>query len=113
MTVAIEDLKLLSDKVLVKAMEFGSRKTTGGIFLKDDEMTVIGARPRMCRVLAVGPKITDIKVGQYLVVEHARWTRGWEMTESGEKIIVRMIDNKDVLLVSDLPSEEYTSSEKL
>jgi co-chaperonin GroES (HSP10) len=113
MTLAIENLKLLSDKILVKNMEFGSRKTASGIIQLDDEMTVAGARPRMCQVLAVGPDVLDVNPGQYITVDHGRWTRGWEMLENNEKIIVRMIDNNDILFVTDEPSEEYKLSEKL
>lgn len=113
MTTNIEDVKLLGDKILVKAMEFGVSKTAGGIIRPDDEMTVQGARPRWCQVLAVGPKVNNIKAGQYLVVEHGRWTRGFDMFENNKTIKVRMVDNNDIILVSDQPSQEYEQSEKI
>ena len=113
MTVSIEETTLLDDKILAYETEFGARKTKAGIFLKDDEMTVAGARPRWAKVLAVGPKVTDIRAGQYILVEHARWTRGFLMLKDNKKITARMIDNACILLVSDEPTDEYQLSEKI
>jgi hypothetical protein len=109
----INDLKLMGDKILVKKMEFGLGKSSGGIIRPDDEMTVQGARPRWCQVLAVGPEVNDVRPGQYVLMEHGRWTRGFDMLEDNQKITVRMVDNKDMLLVSDEPTFEYNQSEKI
>lgn len=113
MVVAIENLRVRNSVVLVKNMEFGQRKTSGGIFRIDDNMTVEGARPRMAEVLAVGPEVVDVKVGQFITLEHGRWTRAWEMLENNETVKVRMIDPNDILLVADESTTEYQLAEKL
>jgi hypothetical protein len=113
MTVNIEDLKILGNKILVKNMEFGVSKTAGGIIKLDDDMKLHGARPRWAQVLAVGPEITDVKVGQYIALAHGAWTRGFSMLENNNKVTARMIDNKEILLVADEPTQEYSQSEKL
>jgi hypothetical protein len=40
-----------------------------------------GIVPRWARVYSVGPEQEDIKVGQYVLVSHGRWTRGIEVTD--------------------------------
>lgn len=113
MTVAIEDVKILGDTVLVYDMEFGAKKSLGGIIIRDDDMTVAGAHPRWSRVLAVGPEFTDVKVGQYILQPHGEWTRGFSMLKDGKKVTVRMIRNTEILLVADEPTQEYQLAEKL
>lgn len=113
MVLAIENVTLRGKVVLVKAMEFGNRTTAGGFIIKNDDMTVEGARPRWAEVLATGPEVMDFKKGQFVLIEHSRWTRGWDMLENNEKITVRMIDNNDALLIADSSTIEYQQAEKL
>ena len=48
---------------------------------------------------------TELKVGQYVLVGHGRWTRGINIEdEEGEKTI-RAVDLKDCMLVSDEPQQ--------
>ena len=94
-------------------MEFKERLSRGGLILLDDDMTSQGIRPRWAQVYAVGPDITDVKVGQYIMVAHGRWTRGISITdEEGEKVI-RKVDPDDILLVSDDFVADYTMSDKV
>jgi hypothetical protein len=54
-------------------------------------------------VYAVGPKQTEVQVGQWIMVAHGRWTRGIDI-EDGQtehKRTIRKIDPKDILLISD------------
>jgi hypothetical protein len=59
-------------------------------------------------VHAVGPEQKEIEVGQYILIEHGRWTRGIELVdpESGDTATVRMVDNDNILAVSDTPMED-------
>jgi len=96
-------LKALHNDVLVADMEFDTRITQSGIILPNDNGTSLGIRPRWGRVYAVGPKQTEVKVGQWIMVAHGRWTRGIDI-EDGEvehKRTIRKIDPKDILLISD------------
>jgi co-chaperonin GroES (HSP10) len=98
-----KQIKALNDTVLVSEMEFDTRITQSGLILPNDNGTSLGIRPRWGRVYAVGPKQTDVTVGQWIMVAHGRWTRGIDI-EDGEiehKRTIRKIDPKDILLISD------------
>ena len=105
----------LRDNVLVADMEFGDRKTAGGVILLSDDMEQRGIRPRWCRVLAVGPDNEDVKVGEWIYVEHGRWTRGFDMTDpdTDETITVRMVEPKAIILTADEPILDETVRYKL
>jgi hypothetical protein len=60
-----------------------------------------GIHPRWCQVYAVGPKQADVTVGQWLMVAHGRWSRALKVEKDGIAEEVRMIDENDILLVSD------------
>ena len=100
-TVSDVEIKPLNKRVLVCRMRFGEVKTRGGIIMLDDDGKGLGIHPRWCQVYAVGPKQEDVKVGQWLLVAHGRWTRGMVVDKDGVKEEVRMVDEKDILLVSD------------
>jgi hypothetical protein len=112
MTLAIENVRIRKDTILVYDMEFGGRKTASGIILRDDDMKVEGARPRWSQVLAVGPDVTDVKVGQYILMPHGEWTRGFDMLKNDKKILARMIRNTEILLVADEPTIEFQQAER-
>lgn len=98
-----EKIQALQDHVLVSEMEFDTRITQTGLILPNDNGTSLGIRPRWGRVYAIGPKQKTVKVGQWIMVAHGRWTRGVDI-EDGElthKRTIRKIDPKDILLVSD------------
>ena len=88
-------------RILVSDMRFGERKTRGGIILLDDDGKDSGIHPRWCRVFAVGPKQEDVKIGQWLLIAHGRWSRAMKVIKNEEEFEVRMIDENDILLVSD------------
>ena len=98
-----KQIKALHDTVLVADMEFDTRITSSGIILPNDNGTSLGIRPRWGRVYAIGPRQTDVTVGQWILVAHGRWTRGIDI-EDGQvehKRTIRKIDPKDILLISD------------
>jgi co-chaperonin GroES (HSP10) len=99
-------IKALQDNVLVADMEFDTRLSRGGIIIPNDDGTSLGIRPRWGRVYAVGPKQTDVVVGQWIMVAHGRWTRGIDIDDgtTDHKVTIRKIDPKDILLVSDEPN---------
>ena len=106
-TVSDVEIQPLNKRVLVCKMRFGDIKTRGGIILLDDDGKEQGIHPRWCQAYAVGPKQEDIQVGQWILVAHGRWTRGMIVEKDGVKEEVRMVDEKDILLVSDNePAEE-------
>jgi len=95
------DIQPLGKRVLVSKMRFGEKKTKGGIILLDDDGTEAGIHPRWSQVYAVGPKQEDVKVGQWILVAHGRWSRALKVVNDNEELEVRMVDENDILIVSD------------
>lgn len=96
-----EQIKAIRDHVLVHEMAFDGRKLNSGIILLNDNGKGYGIRPRWGRVYAVGPEQTTVKVGQWIMVAHGRWTRGLQLEDETGELTLRKIDPKDILLVSD------------
>ena len=94
------DIVPLKKRVLVSDMQFGATKSKGGIILLDDDGTEAGIHPRWAKVYAVGNQQDDVEVGQWLLVAHGRWSRAFKVKKNGEELEVRMIDENDILLVS-------------
>ena len=100
------DITPLKKRVLVSDMHFGETKTAGGIILTDDDGTESGIHPRWAKVYAVGKEQEDVKVGEWLLVAHGRWSRALKVKKDGVELEVRMIDENDILLVSDDEPEQ-------
>ncbi len=99
------DIKPLKKRVLVSDMQFGATKSKGGIILLDDDGTEAGIHPRWAKVYAVGDQQDDVSVGQWLLIAHGRWSRAFKVKKDGDELEVRMIDENDILLVSDTEPE--------
>ena len=96
----------IRDHILVEEMNFGEQKTSSGIVLRSDDGKSEGVKPRWCRVYAIGHEQTDVKVGEWLLVEHGRWTRGVELErDDGSKMTIRRVDINGILCVSDTRPE--------
>jgi co-chaperonin GroES (HSP10) len=95
------DITPLKKRVLVSDMHFGETKTKGGIILRDDDGSEGGIHPRWGKVYAIGDQQEDVTVGQWVMVSHGRWSRGFKIKKKGVELEVRMIDENDILLVSD------------
>ena len=102
------DITPLKKRVLVSDMHFGERTTKGGIIMMDDDGSADGIHPRWAKVYAVGNQQEDVKVGQWLMISHGRWSRAFKVAKDGVELEVRMIDQNDILLVSDDEPEVNT-----
>jgi co-chaperonin GroES (HSP10) len=92
----------LRDKVLISDMQFGIEKTASGIFLPSDDGKSSGIHPRWGKVWAVGPEQEDVKIGDWILIEHGRWSRGTQYeSDGGEVTEIRLVDNKSILAISD------------
>ena len=96
------------DNILITDMEFGETKTKGGLVLLSDDGKAEGVKHRWGRVWAIGPDQKDVKVGEWILLEHGRWTRGVTVVEDdGSEFTIRRADLKAILAVSDdRPSED-------
>ena len=95
------DITPLKKRVLVSDMHFGETRSKGGIILVDDDGSESGIHPRWAKVYAIGNKQEDVKVGQWILVSHGRWSRALKVKKDNVELEVRMIDEDDILLVSD------------
>jgi len=104
-------IKPLHDYVMVSDMNFDEVRLQSGLIIRKDDGKSHGIRPRWARVYAIGPEQQDVTPGQWVLIEHGRWTRGIKVEEpSGAEVVIRRIDNDCILLVSDdEPKEEYWS----
>ena len=100
----------LGDAVIVSDMSFGERFTTGGIVLPGDDGKASGIRPRWGKVYAVGPEQHDVRVGEWVYVEHGRWSRGLEVETDDGKYTLRRVDPKDIMLKADQRPTDDTMS---
>ena len=107
------NLKPIKDKVLVSDMHFGEQKTASGLIIKNDDGTTRGIYPRWGKVYAKGPdNIEDYKVGDWILIEHGRWTRGITLDDGNGEKVVRMVENSSVLMYSvEKPNDVYIGAE--
>jgi len=97
-----KSIRALHDDVLVVDMNFEAGMTGGGIFLLGDDGKQRGLRSRWGLVYETGPEQKDVKKGQWVLIEHGRWTRGIKFNnQEGETQTLRKIDPNCMLLVSD------------
>lgn len=91
----------LRDNVLVSDMDFGFEKSAGGILLMSDDGKTQGIHPRWGKVWAVGPEQKDVNVGEWICVEHGRWTRTIEFETEDGVIELRMVDKNAIMMSAD------------
>lgn len=101
--ITTKKLAPLRDGIIVEEMKFGMHTTGKGLIMLSDDGSNHGIKPRWGRVYSIGPDQKDIAVGQYILVEHGRWTRGVEIEDpdTGKVTTVRKVDNENILAVSD------------
>lgn len=95
-------LEPLRDKVFFSDMNFEEEVTAAGIVLTSDNGKGQGIKPRWAKVWAVGPEQKDVKVGEWILMEHARWTREFlHEDEDGTVTKLHMADLKAIMLAAD------------
>jgi co-chaperonin GroES (HSP10) len=100
-------IKPLGAKVFVANMEFGEQKTASGLVILSDNAKSSGIHPRWARVWAVGDEQTEVKVGEWILIDHGRWTRTIEYeNDDGSITELRMVDNDAILIQSDEEPED-------
>ena len=94
-------IKPLKKRVLVSNMHFGMLKTKAGVILPDNDGTAAGTHPRWAKVSAIGPDQKDVEVGKWVLIAHGRWTRQVMLDQGSTEVDVRMVDENDILLITD------------
>jgi co-chaperonin GroES (HSP10) len=103
--IEIKSLLPLHNKVIVTEMDFSGRKLSSGIMLLNDDGKTDGIRPRWAKIYAVGPEQKDVVPGQWVLVEHGRWSRGIKVIIDGEETVIRLADPECLIFVSDVPPD--------
>lgn len=107
-----DKLKPLGNNILVTDMDFDEQKTSSGIVILSDDGKSHGVKPRWARVWAIGPDQHDVKVGEWIYIEHGRWTRGVKIKDNIKEFIIRRVDPEAVLVQSnEKPSDVYIGIE--
>jgi co-chaperonin GroES (HSP10) len=92
----------LKDKVFISDMEFGAQKTSSGLYIPSANGKSSGISPRWGKVWAIGPEQKDVQLGEWILVEHGRWTRTINVEQDdGSVLEVRMIDGDAVMMSTD------------
>lgn len=109
----MKTIRAIRDHVIVQDMEFGEQRTQGGIIIVNDDGKQHGIKPRWGKVYAVGPGQQDVNVGDWIYIEHGRWTRGHNFeNDDGSILTLRRVDIDAILAVSDVkPNDSYTAGE--
>ena len=106
------NLTAVGNRVLVSDMDFGEQTTKGGIILTSDDGNVRGIYPRWGKVHSKGPRNEDpYEIGQWILVEHGRWTRGITMSNEGEEdLVLRMVESESILAYADEKPDDVRMS---
>lgn len=112
MNVVKGKLRPLRDNVLVTDMSFEEQTTASGIVIQSDDGKSHGIKPRWARVWAIGPEQKDVQVGEWICIEHGRWTRGVKIDDNGTEIVIRRVEPVSIMLQADeKPNDLYIGEE--
>ena len=99
----------IHDNVFVTDMNFDEQVTATGIVILSDDGKDAGIKPRWGRVYAVGHEQQDVKVGEWILVEHGRWTRAIKVIdEDGSERKIFRVDTDCILMSADEPPKELS-----
>lgn len=94
-------IRAIQDHIIVSDMDFGEIKTASGIVLRSDDGKHHGIKPRWAKVYKVGPNQKEIKVGQWILIEHGRWSRKIKIHDGETEKEIQKVDAKAILATSD------------
>ena len=101
--------RAIGNRVLVTDMYFGEQTTAGGIILTNDDGKTRGIYPRWAKVYSKGPQNKDpYSVGEWILVEHGRWTRGIKLETNEGELEVRMVEAESILAYSNEKPESVS-----
>jgi co-chaperonin GroES (HSP10) len=103
----------LAKDLLVIDMDMGEMVTAGGIVIKSDDGKAHGVKPRWAKVYKVGEDCEiDVKVGQWILIEHGRWTRKIKIDDGDGEKEFQKVEVKSVIAVADeRPNDFYIGQE--
>ena len=106
-------IRPLPSDILVHNMDMGEQKTASGIIIQSDDGKAHGVKPRWAQVYKIGERCeVDAVPGQWVLIEHGRWTRKIKI-DDGESIKeVQKVEVKSIIAVADeKPNDAYIGDE--
>lgn len=103
-------IEVAKDKIAVIEMDNTDERRLGsGIIVPGEKFNDRAIHPRWCKAYKVGSEIKDVSEGEWLLVEHGRWTYGVDTTDdNGNDIKVWIIDYQGIMLACDeRPETEF------
>lgn len=106
-------VRALSKDILVIDMDMGDMTTSGGIVIQSDNGKAHGVKPRWAKVYKVGSEVDiDVKVGQWVLIEHGRWTRKINIDDGEGVKDFQKVEIKSIMAVADeRPNDFYIGQE--
>jgi co-chaperonin GroES (HSP10) len=103
----------LPKDILVIDMDMGEQKTAAGIVVSSDDGKAHGVKPRWAKVYRVGTNCdVNVKEGQWVLIEHGRWTRKIKINDGEGEKEFQKIEVKSIIAVSDeRPNDFYIGQE--
>ena len=95
-----ESFRPIKKNVFVSDLDSGPHISSGGIIIPDDNGIDRGIHPRWGRVWAIGPDVTDLEVGEWVLMEHGRWTLSIDLDLAEGLVRVWKIDWPEHVLVA-------------
>ena len=96
-------IRAIHADVIVSDMDFGEVTLSSGIVLRSDDGQSHGVKPRWAKVYKVGPEQQDVQVGQWVLIEHGRWTRKLKIDDGDGVKEIQKVDTSAIIAVSDDP----------
>ncbi len=94
-------IQAMRNDVIICDMDFGEIRLSSGIILRSDDGKNHGIKPRWGKVYKVGPQQKDIKEGQWILIEHGRWSRKIKINDGESEKEIQKVDVNCILAVSD------------
>lgn len=106
-------VRALAKDILVVDMDMGDMTTSSGIVIQSDDGKAHGVKPRWARVYKVGNEVDiDVKVGQWVLIEHGRWTRKMKIDDGESVKDFQKVEIKSIMAVADeKPNDFYIGKE--
>ena len=105
-------VRALPKDILVIDMDMGEMKTSSGIVIQSDNGKAHGVKPRWAKVYKVGSEVDYVKEGQWVLIEHGRWTRKITIDDGEGVKEFQKVETKSIMLVTDeKPDTAYWGQE--
>ena len=106
-------VRALPSDILVINMDMGEQVSNGGIVIASDDGKAHGVKPRWAEVYKVGSECgVDVKVGQWVLIEHGRWTRKMKIDDGISEKEFQKVEVKSIIAVADeRPKDFYIGQE--